>query len=167
MYDDKTVGEALKLFVGLDPSRVEECRSDIEDAFIEIGRDQLEYDRVQTKQSKRDTQKLAAALRKVNILTRSQSLDPSIREDFPRDVLDRWIAECDEIGAAPADRKARWQPWKTDAAWCALDLLRKYGCEISVSKKGAFCRLAALLSGEPRADRTFICKQVFARSPKR
>src|SRR5437016_3744222 len=99
MYDDETVDHALKLFVGLDPSRVENCRSDIEDTLIELGLDKIEYDRAPTKRSKRETQQLAAALRKANILARSLSAEPIIRLNFPHDVLDQWIAECDDIGA--------------------------------------------------------------------
>ena len=49
---------------------------------------------------------------------------------------------------------------KNIAALLAYDLLRQFNQKISITKGSAFCKLTALLYGEPRANLQYTCRRL-------
>lgn len=75
------------------------------------------------------------------------------------DTLDRLIELYDELGKQAKDRPSLSEP-KRDAAKQAYRLLREYGEPPTTSRNGQFCRLAAVLYGDPEANLQPYCVRV-------
>jgi hypothetical protein len=145
-----------------DPERWDACRRDIQDALTEIyvGRTTRDPMRPKTKREREASKRLASALRRVQIAAASADVDPVIYTTFPHLEIHSLIKFCDRIERDRARLEGRDEPWKVVAVIRALFLLENYGREVTTTKGSRFPRLAALLAGEPKADRTYLCREV-------
>jgi hypothetical protein len=113
-----------------------------------------------TKPQKTAARRLAAALRRVEVAAKNPNLAFDAQLIFSFDVegfeLMRRAAEAIAYQKlappSPADGA------KSYAAKAAARLLLKHGLPLNVTRGGKFCRLAALLYGDPKADLFRQCR---------
>lgn len=160
--DDKPmVQQAVKL---IGPSA---CQEDVEydmDAVAVMNTTALSNRKAATKRAKRAAGRLAAALRRVEDAAKSQDLDTSISL-FPRETISKWKRHCEKLAKTLPRKPAPNADAKRLAAAYALNLLRKYDKHVATTKGSNFCRLAALLYGDPKADLQHQCRAVLPERP--
>ena len=160
----ETIDAALKI---LKPgARYDECRELIEyrilDREFELGqKSAISYSR--TKPAKLAAGRLGDALRRVDHLLKDKNLDVEIELCFPKGAIVEWLARCQELAAAPSLKKAihLQAEKKRRAVQEARGLMQRFGSsDVAISAKpgGDFCRLAAVLYGEPNADLRNQCR---------
>ena len=141
------------------------CCAAIWDGLDEIGL-QAGYDSLsdyrKTSISKRAARRVASHLRAAGDIAKSEDLDPMAQLAFPDKAVDAAIRFYSALAYGQVKgRGTRHEPLKTLAAKLAYRLLCSFtSSQPTTTKSSAFCRLAALLSGEPDADRTYICRKV-------
>jgi hypothetical protein len=113
-----------------------------------------------TKDQKKAAQQVAAALRKLKgSLKRCASI---LVGGFPLDDYDfeKWIKRADEAGTAEIPKQNPKDQASLYAARAALAFLRDYRLPTPLTNKGRWCRLAAILYGEPDAHFLHHCRRV-------
>jgi hypothetical protein len=136
------------------------CIEDIEMAIVELQLDvsQLRNDTIHnnSKLAKRAARRLADALRRVEVVLKDKNLDASVHLSFPRNKLRGWIERCDEKARTPSRKSKRTTAEaKRLAVMRACLLLFKHGTSGAAddaARGSRFCRLAALLYGDPKVD---------------
>ena len=141
--------------------RRDACRYDVEEALIEIDRIGLDsaVSRPRTKAAKKAAGRLAGALERVEVVLKDRGLDTYIRICFPKAELSRWKLKCQELAKTTSGKLVRTNARKKrlavgEASW----LMDRYGGRAVATKGSDFCRLAALLYGDAKADLTNQCR---------
>jgi hypothetical protein len=113
-----------------------------------------------TKEDKGKARKIAKALRRVDDYVRGFNKPNFPLVGFPFKELRKWKQVFTKMGETPSGKIRQLNALrKRLAAAEAYQLLRKYGLKrIEATKGGKFCRLAALLYGDPQADLINQCK---------
>lgn len=115
-----------------------------------------------TKKGKSATSKVAAALRRLQTALNNPDLDLRFELFFPHSEIDKWLAVCDEIKTTPTREARSTDPKHLLAAREALSLLSGYAPDrdkaIATTRGGRFCKLAAVLAGDPDADLHHVCR---------
>jgi hypothetical protein len=126
------------------------------------------------KSAKKATQRLAVALRRTVLALKDPNLPLEVRLlfgfDFERgsgvrfDVedLQRKQAATAVIANTALKPPTRTDPVKRYAAHAAAVLLVAHGRPLNLTRKGAFCKLAAILYSDPKADLFRHCHAVKA-----
>jgi hypothetical protein len=145
------------------------CRMDVEDALRDINFAlfiENFYAFGRTKADKSRARQIAKALRRVNDLVRSFNKPNFPLMSFPFDELRKWKKVFAKMEETPSKEITRLNALKKRLAVAeAYELLQKYGSErVTAAKGGKFCRLAALLYGDPKADLINQCK-AYIRTP--
>jgi hypothetical protein len=141
------------------------CRYDVETALIEIKFiiGQLRANSYpRTKLAKLAARRLVRALRHVETVLKDKNLDFSIKKFFPRTELLKWAVRCKGLVETPSGKLKRTNAEaKRLAVREANSLMRDYGepgAARDTTKGSTFCRLAALLYGDPKADLHNQCR---------
>jgi hypothetical protein len=150
------------------------CREDVEMAIVELDLDvhQLRSDfHLRTKPAKRAAKRLALALRRVEVVLKDQNHDASVYMFFPRTELLKWTARCEEIAETPSGKtKRKIAEAKRLAVSKARGLLFKHGASDAAddaTRGSRFCRLAALLYGDPNIELHNQCRVLLRESRKK
>jgi hypothetical protein len=154
--DENIVRQAVKLIGNPD------CREDVEfalDAVAVMNTTMSASRRTATKRAKRAAGSLAAALRRVEMAADSKDLDMTVM-CFPRKIISKWKRHSEKLAKTPSQKPAPNSDAKKRAAEYALGLLRKYDKHVATTKGSRFCRLAALLYADPKADLHHQCRAV-------
>jgi hypothetical protein len=162
--DAERVRRALG-FVKPAPLRREECREAVDIALINLDygisqRHAAEHRH--TKAAKTAVDRLAAALRRVDVALKSKDLEEYTRLQFASIAADwqYWLERhkskvpSGTLTRMDAERKRR-------AISAAHVLMKKYGADGAAEdtrKSSDFCKLAALIFGKPTADLSNQCK---------
>jgi hypothetical protein len=94
----------------------------------------------------------------------NRDLSEYLRGMFPPVDLAHVIALVEEERRKPAGKRYPYKAQKKlMAAGEAYNLLQQFNKDISAEKGSAFCRLAALLYGEPRTSLQWTCRGVLER----
>jgi hypothetical protein len=165
----KRVGLAAKI-IGVDKSREAEFQRDIKLAitFIErLKRNKL-FGVIRNTKEKQAVRQFGIALRRLEIAFDNPELDQYLHAAFPLDKFEfeRWLTYCKEAANVPLPKsstKGKLRPAtaaKRYAAKAAARLLKRHGLPVHVTRKGAYCRLAAVLYGDKDADMFEQCRSV-------
>jgi hypothetical protein len=161
--DYKLADDAVELIKPIE-QELYECRCGVEDAFKEIGY-ALYLERfwatTSTKSQKKAAEQFASALRRIEIALPELFNDPDFPvRGFPKAELLKWRPILEEIGDSRSRKRPQMNALKKRLAVAeAHQLLQKYGSRrVTATKNGEFCRLAALLYGDPKADLINQCK---------
>jgi hypothetical protein len=163
------IKRALKL---IKPTRehTESCIDSIEWKMIEP-KFMLDQARIgyRSKLSRTAARRIVVALRRVLHLLNSRHLDVSLRF-FPRAEIHKWKIHCEELAKANARKFPREKAeGKRLAAAAAYELLYFYQSrEVAedASDGSRFCKLAALLYGEPTANLKNQCRAEIRKNRK-
>jgi hypothetical protein len=115
---------------------------------------------VRTKQQKQAANNVAVAIRRLEIALKSKHLTLKDKRCFPMDEIAlKFARERFEASA----KTTLGPPKRTDfgkrrAALAASGLLQKHNLPVNVARRGKFCRLAALLYGDEKADLFCHCR---------
>jgi hypothetical protein len=148
------------------------CKGDVEYTLnvLDVTQTNIEF---RSKSSKRAAEQFHGALRKVRNIARKLPANlrfamfgdwADARHKFYNGDLNfaraitRLMESSDRYAREPSGKLARSAYKRQLAAEEALWLLRKYGVDVVTTKGGAFCTLAALLYGKPRADLQHQCR---------
>jgi hypothetical protein len=147
------------------------CRMDVEAALWDIGLALYIEDFYSfgvTKADKGKARQIARALRRVDDLVRDFNKRDFPLNRFPFDELTKWKKVFTKMAGTPSRKTTRQNALKKRLAVAeAYQLLKKYGSErVTATKSGKFCRLAALLYGDPKADLINQCR-AYKRAPTR
>jgi hypothetical protein len=144
------------------PIGTRKCREDVESVFKYLEFRSVRDSRPRaTKLGKLAAKSLRRALRRAEVAAKNEYLDWDARRWFPREEIKKLIGICDELEKTPSSRPAPNARAKKLAAIGAHCLLRKFDeHSITTTKGGAFCRLAAVLYGNPDADLQHHCRAV-------
>jgi hypothetical protein len=119
-----------------------------------------------TKPQKEAADRFATALHRLEIARKSEDLADDVRLGFPLDEIDfeRWRARAKAAACTKLDGTNPNKPnaAKLYAAEAALRLLEAAGQDTPLTRKGPFCRLAAILYGDPRVAFLHHCRAVKA-----
>jgi hypothetical protein len=145
------------------------CRIDVEDALTDIGVAlfiENFYAFGRTKADKGRARQIAKALRRVDDLVRGFNKPNFPLVGFPFDELRKWKQVFAKMEEKPSEESPRLNALKKRLAVAgAYQLLQKYGSKrVTATKGGKFCRLAALLYGDPEADLINQCR-AYIRTP--
>jgi hypothetical protein len=147
-----------------------ECWCGVEDAFKEIGY-ALYLERfcatTSTKSQRKVARQLAIVLKRIGNALPELFNDPDFPvRGFPKAELLKWRPILEEIGDSRPRKRPQMNALKKRLAVAeAHQLLRKYSStRVTATKGGKFCRLAALLYGDPKADLINQCK-AYIRAP--
>jgi hypothetical protein len=154
-----------------------ECKGDVEGALNDMAVLEAQHNHSRlfgSKSSKKAAEQFSAALRKVRDLTKNlpEHLHFALFGDWVdrhaevynghlkfAHAVARLMEASDQCARMPSGKPARSAYKKRLAAEEALRLLREYGARrVTVTKRSDFCRLAALLCGEPQADLQQQCR---------
>jgi hypothetical protein len=159
----KEIRAALKV-IKPKASLRDDCIAEIADSLNSIGIELANLGALtvnMTKKGKAAASKVAAALRRLQTTLNNPDLDMQF-EFFPHSEIDKWLGVCDEIAATPTREARSTDPKHLLAAREALFLLSYYAPDrdkaIATTKGGRFCKLAAVLAGEPDADLHHACR---------
>jgi hypothetical protein len=177
--DSRALIEALLVIVGPDGDR----RSLERDVLMACGfirraksiKEAQENGRygIVTNAQKKAAKGFARTLHKLAIIRGSRSfVDMALKDDegwtredaegFPltANELKKWAAQYTAASECPLTSKEfrAVNHAKYEAARWAARLLEKHGIALTLSRRGEFRTLAAVLYGEPRADFTHICR---------
>jgi hypothetical protein len=163
------VRQAIALIKPKEEAR-DECQYEItlSDAAIDMA---LLDDRFATapkrKQAKKAVRRLASALRRVEIaLLGVVNFDLRIPMPIDDDLIRNWREDVELIAKTPSGKLTRESAERKRLAVAeAHRLLEKYGAAITPTRGSNFCRLAALLYGDPRANLRNQCR-AHRRSPR-
>jgi hypothetical protein len=160
----KVIASAINLIVPAEQDRQACCAAiwdGLDGMAARAGRES-EGNRRKTKSSKKAAGRVVSRLRAARAA--SNGLDFGARLAFPHEAVAKAIEFYEVLEREPARLNAKSEPEKTRAAELADRLLLRFSSERpTLTKDGPFCRLAALLSGEPDADRSYICRKVIGR----
>jgi hypothetical protein len=139
------------------------CRTDVEDSLWDISFAlfiENFYAFGRTKADKGQARQIAKALRRVDDLVRGFNKPNFPLVGFPFDELRKWKHVFAKMGEKPSEESTRLNALKKRLAVAeAYQLLQKYGSKrVTATKGGKFCRLTALLYGDPEADLINQCK---------
>lgn len=118
----------------------------------------LQPDWWKTKPAKMAASRLAVAARRLAAALRDADLDDDLRpSNISADELTQLARRCDALVATPSGKTPRMKTWRKGlAVYYAYGLMQDYAdppSAVEDAKKGSrFCRLAAILSGDPSAD---------------
>src|SRR5262249_36510496 len=84
--------------------------------------------------------------------------------DFPPEKISDWIRQCDKLAKTPSGQPKKSSDPKLRAAKEALYLMHKYGAHVATTKGSNFCRLAAILYGDEKADMQHWCRRALKAS---
>src|SRR6266567_6369923 len=116
-----------------------------------------------TKAQKRAAGRVAAALRRLEAVLKDPDLEKYVRDSFPLDEIDfeRWTTYCQKASETPLPKTWLRDPARREAAKQAARLLKQHDIPLRVTRRGKFCRLAALLyCGDEKADLFYDCRLV-------
>jgi hypothetical protein len=104
--------------------------------------------------------KAAVALRRLKIAFKSEHLPCSVKAGFPMDELDFevWRDRFEAAANKKLGRPDRTDFGKRRAAEAAARLLQTHNLPVKASRRGKFCRLAALIYGDEKADLFRQCR---------
>lgn len=169
---DKTVRRATKV-LGECVSRDEIVLAVADIAFLRNA------EKGWAKKGKAAAKRLHDALRRVQLALKSEDLFPLLKNHaqygyLSQEQLAKWLKHCDAIAQGledpnnPLDESRQWRgAAEKCAAEHAYKLLRKCNRHIATTKKTSeFAKLAAVLSGNPKADFHHYCRAVLAAPPK-
>jgi hypothetical protein len=147
------------------------CQMDVEASLWDIGYAlfiENFYAFGSTKADKRKARQIAKALRRVLVLVRGFNKPDFPLVSFPFVELTKWKRGFGKMEETPSGKNTRMKSLNKRLAVAeAYHLLQKYGSKrVTATKGGKFCRLAALLHGDPQADLINQCK-AYIRAPKR
>jgi hypothetical protein len=148
------------------------CKGDVEYTLnvLDVAQTNIAF---RSKSSKKAAEQFYGALRKVRSIARKlpANLRFAIFGDWADErnkfyngdlnfarAITRLMEASDRYASEPSSKLARSAYKKQIAAEEALWLMRKYGVDVATTKGGAFCTLAALLYGKPRADLQPQCR---------
>jgi hypothetical protein len=145
------------------------CRMDVEDALRDISFALFIENFYAFGGTKADTgraRQIAKALRRVDNLVRGFNKPNFPLKGFPFDELTKWKQVFAKMEKKPSEEATRLNALKKRLAVAeAYQLLQKYGSErVTATKGGKFCKLAALLYGDPEVDLINQCK-AYIRTP--
>jgi hypothetical protein len=162
----ETIRRALKLIAPVRRSS-KACRYDVETAIID-----LQYDRnlagKEFKPAKQAAARLAAALRRVEVVAKHKALGIDVHLFFPYAEIAKWRSDMEKRAKAKAPIKTARKDAdaKRRAVSAALSLMR-YSNVPNADKGRHFRKLAALLYGEPSANLVKQCQAArLGQSPK-
>lgn len=120
----------------------------------------------ESKQAKGANEKMAAALWRVEAAHKSEHLEPIFKNMFPVKTVQKWRRHFEAAAATPSRKAAPSAKIKKQAAARhALNLLDRYNLRdgrsvwaTTTRNKSLFCRLAAVLYGDPTADLQHYCR---------
>jgi hypothetical protein len=117
---------------------------------------------------KRADARLHKVLRDLQKAIQDPNLNPNVsdylRRIFPSVDLAHVIAHVEEERTKPGGKRYPYKAQnKLMAAVEAYHLLKQFNQEITADKGSAFCRLAAVLYGEPRTSLQWTCRGVLER----
>jgi hypothetical protein len=104
--------------------------------------------------------RVAKALRRLEVVLKNKDLEAFVRDRFPlsESELRQWREHCEAITRIKLPKPARRDGVEKQlAAAEAAFLLESHGLPLSVTRRGRFCRLAAVLFGDTRADLHHQC----------
>jgi hypothetical protein len=139
------------------------CCAVVADAIAELEVDAANRHWVRhpkTKRAKWAAGRLLDALRRVEVVAKSEDQGLVVQLAFSHEMIKSWIERCDEMESEPTRLVARDDSKKTRAAERAFALLRRHGRKVVTTRDSVFCRLAAVLFGESDADLEHICREV-------
>ena len=112
-----------------------------------------------TKDQKIAARQLATALGNLQKKLNNPDLAEYEFSDFPLDRHDfaHWIARAEAAANKPLSRTDPEDVAGRRAALEALRILTKRGLKASLTRKGVFCRLAAIIYGKPAKDMMTFC----------
>jgi hypothetical protein len=160
-----TVHRAVAL-IGPDEHLRAECVNAVHIALTNVG----EYAQYMQQDSQRrgNPGKRALArfhkwLRDGQKLTQDPNLSNEMRQIISPAALARWIELVNEERTKTGGKRYPYKAQKKlSAAVEAHHLLEQFNKKITAEKRSTFCKLAALLYGEPRASLQWACRQVIA-----
>lgn len=140
----------------------DDCGEVVTTALIEI-EFIVEQDRAtsrpRTKEAKKAAGRLASALERIEVVLKDRSLDFYIKMFFPKAELLKWKLKCQELAKTTSGKLVRTNAYKKRlAVGDAYRLMTSYGGRAVATKDSNFCRLAALLYGDPKADLHNQCR---------
>ena len=117
-----------------------------------------------TKGQKIAARQFAKALKNLESALKSADLSMDLRLGFPMDGIDfkEWQARAEEAAKTPLRATGPTNPAKNIAAQKAAQLLEAARIPVSSTRGGKFCKLAAILFGDPEADLFYQCRKVIA-----
>jgi hypothetical protein len=126
----------------------------------------VELGKPKTKLEKKALDRLARALRRVEVALNDPHLEPFARNYFPilkigrvhlHSEIGQLRAHCEAFAKKQLDPPKRSAEVKRLAAAEAARLLERHGLPVTVSKNGTFCRLAASLYGDEHSNLFHSC----------
>lgn len=113
------------------------------------------------KQSKKAARRYEKALGRVQVVIKDPHLDRFAREYFQLDEVEQLRSYCRSLAKTKLEQpKPRDGIVKSIAASEAASLLERHGLPLKVSRRSRFCRLAAVLFGDRRANLYHHCAAV-------
>jgi hypothetical protein len=168
--------------IGPDHPRRAECVNAVHVALLMVGgtaKDMQRASQRKGKPGKRAAERLHKALEDLQRALQDPNLPLDLFQigsavpgtAFPHGIslydLARWIEHVNEA-RTKADKKR--YPYKAlkkmTAAEEAHHLLQQFNKKVSAKKGSAFCRLAALLYGQPRANLQWRCREILSSKSK-
>jgi hypothetical protein len=161
---EERVQEAVKIIrecKGIKPDSCEGSVVNILDWLEAVCTGSSALRRVSSKETRRADEQVVAWLRRGVILLNNLYLWPVGFEKF-RDEVKRWADMYEAERNRPVGKPKPSAYAKRFAAEAALHLCDEFGVKLTKTKRGAFCRLAAVLYGDRRADLQKHCAKVIA-----
>ena len=160
-----TVHRAVAL-IGPDEHRRTECVNAVHVALSMVGghaKDLQRHSQRRGKPGKPAAERLRKALKDLQRAIGDPNLSDELRQIISPHDLARGI---EHVNATRIKADEKRYPYKASvknmAAELAYGLLRQFNRKISITKGSVFCKLAALLYGEPRANLQWTCRTVLS-----
>jgi hypothetical protein len=160
----ETVRRAVAL-IGPDKGRHAECENAVRVALLMArgsAEDIQRHSRRRGKTGKHAVDRLHKGLQVVQKVIQGQNLPPELRQIISSlispDDLARAIKLVNKERIKTGERYPYKATQKNMAAVLAYDILRQFNKKISATKGSAFCKLTALLYGEPGANMQYTCR---------
>jgi hypothetical protein len=150
------IGKALEL-IGRNRARRVEVERSVR--FIDGMKTHLAANHPANKKAKTAASRVAGDLRKLVVDLKDRHLEAFVRDYFAASELQSLRAHCEALAKFPhpPNRRGRGDDAKRLAAAEAAILLDRHGLPLTVGRGSLFCKLAAVLYGEARADFFHYC----------